>query len=107
MRKQLYKKTLAISSYKTIESDDIDLTAPVGTQYQLTPTSTVTIIDPFKNYLDALKSCFDFEKLKEFGARDGFSIVFDGMHGAGGKFAKRVLVEELGLPEVGVSLESL
>mmetsp|Transcript_25515 Transcript_25515/g.54166 ORF Transcript_25515/g.54166 Transcript_25515/m.54166 type:complete len:676 (+) Transcript_25515:109-2136(+) len=95
----LYKTTLAISSYKTIESDDIDLTAPVGTQYQLTPTSTVTIIDPFKNYLDALKSCFDFEKLKEFGARDGFSIVFDGMHGAGGEFANRVLVEELGLPQ--------
>ena len=29
-------------------------------------------------------------------------MVFDGMHGAGGKFAQRVLVEELGLPEVGL-----
>lgn len=96
----LYDKTLKIASYKTVSnSPDIDLAAPVGTQYQLTPTSTVTIIDPFQNYLDALKSCFDFEQLKKFGAREGFSMVFDGMHGAGGNFAQRVLIEELGLPE--------
>jgi len=95
----LYKKTLEISSYKTIaDSPDIDLAAPVGTKYQLTPTSAVTIIDPFQNYLDALKSCFDFDQLRKFGS-SGFSILFDGMHGAGGLFAKRVLVEELGLPE--------
>lgn len=95
----LYKKTLEISAYKTIaDSPDIDLNAPVGTRYQLTPTSAVTIIDPFQNYLDALKSCFDFEQLRCFGSSN-FSILFDGMHGAGGKFAKRVLVEELGLPE--------
>lgn len=95
----LYEKTLKLSEYKTLEkSEDIDLDAPAGTEYQLTPTSTVTIIDPYQNYLDALKSCFDFEGLKEFGAREGFSMVFDGMHGAGGPFAKRVLLEELGLP---------
>jgi len=95
----LYKKTLEISSYKTIaDSPDIDLAAPVGTKYQLTSTSAVTIIDPFQNYLDALKSCFDFDQLRTFGS-SGFSILFDGMHGAGGLFAKRVLVDELGLPE--------
>jgi phosphoglucomutase len=32
------------------------------------------------------------------------SIAYDGMHGAGGPFAKRVLVEELGLPEVSLLL---
>ena len=31
-------------------------------------------------------------------------MLFDGMHGAGGIFAKRVLVEELGLPEVCLCL---
>jgi phosphoglucomutase len=96
----LYDETLKISSYKTISnSPDIDLTAPVGTKYQLTPTSSVTIIDPYRIYLDALKSCFDFAQLRKFGAREGFALVFDGMHGAGGPFARKVLVEELGLPE--------
>eukprot|EP00578_Thalassiosira_sp_NH16_P000568 CAMPEP_0181135036 /NCGR_PEP_ID=MMETSP1071-20121207/32410_1 /TAXON_ID=35127 /ORGANISM="Thalassiosira sp., Strain NH16" /LENGTH=667 /DNA_ID=CAMNT_0023221601 /DNA_START=19 /DNA_END=2022 /DNA_ORIENTATION=- len=96
----LYEKTLKLSSYKTISNaPEIDIDAPVGTEYQLTPTSAVTIIDPFQNYLDALKSCFDFDQLRKFGQRDGFSMIFDGMHGAGGKFSQRVLVEELGLPE--------
>lgn len=96
----LYEKTLKLTSYKTVSnSPSIDLDAPIGTEYKLTSASTVTIIDPFQNYLDALKSCFDFDALRKFGQRDGFSMVFDGMHGAGGKFARRVLVEELGLPE--------
>eukprot|EP00559_Dactyliosolen_fragilissimus_P000527 CAMPEP_0184863940 /NCGR_PEP_ID=MMETSP0580-20130426/13031_1 /TAXON_ID=1118495 /ORGANISM="Dactyliosolen fragilissimus" /LENGTH=702 /DNA_ID=CAMNT_0027362535 /DNA_START=309 /DNA_END=2417 /DNA_ORIENTATION=+ len=102
----LYQRSLEIQSFKTITSEEdngtlpyMDLDASIGTEYKLTDTSTVTIIDPFDSYLDALKSCFDFEKLKEFGKRDGFKILYDGMHGAGGPFARRVLVEELDLPE--------
>ena len=32
--------------------------------------------------------------------RPGFSLLFDAMHGAGGPFARKVFLEELGLPEV-------
>ena len=81
-------------------SSDIDLSAAPGTTFSLTPTSTVTIIDPFEEYIGVLKSCFDFDAMKEFAKRPGFSILFDGMHGAGGPFAKRILGEELGFPEV-------
>lgn len=63
----------------------------------------MTIIDPFEEYLSTLKSCFDFDDLKRFAERPGFSILFDGMHGAGGPFAEKVLIEELGLPEVRLS----
>ena len=66
----------------------------------MTSDSTVTIIDPFAEYIETLKSCFDFDAIREFGKRSDFSILFDGMHGAGGPFAKRILVEELGFPEV-------
>jgi phosphoglucomutase len=76
------------------------LNAQTGSTYSLTDSSTVTIIDPFEEYIDALKECFDFEELKAFAQRPEFSMLFDGMHGAGGPFARRVLVEELGLPEV-------
>ena len=96
----LYKRSLEISSFRIVEgADDIDLSAPVGTTFHLTPTSTVTIIDPYDCYIDALKSCFDFDKLSEFAKKDDFSLLFDGMHGAGGPFARRILIEELGLPE--------
>ncbi|KAG7365445.1 phosphoglucomutase/phosphomannomutase domain containing protein [Nitzschia inconspicua] len=96
----LYERSMKISSFKTMEgSPDIDLNAAPGTTFSLTPTSTVTIIDPFAEYLEVLKSCFDFDAMKDFAKRPDFSIVFDGMHGAGGPFARRILVEELGFPK--------
>ena len=99
--KKLYERTLEIKSFKTlVDTPDIDLNADVGTTYSLTSTTTVTIIDPFEEYVNVLKTCFDFDKLREFGKRPDFTILFDGMHGAGGPFARRVLVDELGYPEV-------
>lgn len=98
---EMYSRSLEIKSFKTVENaKDIDLNADIGTKVSITDTSMVTIIDPFETYVDTLKECFDFESLKKFGQREEFSILFDGMHGAGGPFAKRVLVDELGLPEV-------
>jgi phosphoglucomutase len=92
---------LTIRSFKTLDTvTEIDLDAEVGTTYALTPSSTVTIIDQFEEYVNVLETCFDFDLLREFAKRPGFSLVFDGMHGAGGPFARRVLVEVLGMPEV-------
>jgi phosphoglucomutase len=97
----LYDKSLELKSFKTIEgSEDIDLNSEIGSTFNIVDGTTVTIIDPFESYLEALRSCFDFDALEKFGQREGFSILFDGMHGAGGPFARRVLIEELGLPEV-------
>ena len=101
---QLYDKTLEIKSFKILEdTDDFDLNAEAGSTFPLTETSSVTIIDPFDEYVACLKECFDFDALKEFVKRDDFSVLFDGMHGAGGPFARRVFLEELGLPEVSLS----
>lgn len=100
----LYERSLELKSFKTIEgSPDIDLYAEAGTTFSISDETSVTIIDPFETYLEALNSCFDFDALKKFGKRESFSVLFDGMHGAGGPFARRVLVEELGLPEVSIT----
>ena len=88
-------------------TDNLDLGAAAGTTYDLTGSSTVTIIDPFKEYLEVLKGCFDFEALSKFAKRPGFSLLFDGMHGAGGPFARKVFLEELGLPEVSMAISVL
>jgi len=96
----LYKRSLEISSFKTIDSQiEVDLNSNIGTLYQLTPTTTVTIIDPFETYFATLKECFDFHAMKKFVHRKGFSILYDAMHGAAGPFARRILIDELGLPE--------
>ena len=87
----------------TVEgSPDIDIDAEVGTTISISSTSVVTIIDHFKEYIDVLKSSFDFDAIREFSKHPEFSILYDGMHGAGGPFARRVLVEELGFSEVNI-----
>lgn len=86
-------------------TEDFDLSSDINASFSLTPSSTVTIIDPFAEYIDVLKSSFDFEALRSFARRPDFSILFDGMHGAGGPFARRVLVEELGFPEVSTKTD--
>ena len=99
---QIYDKSLAIKAFKTLEgAEDFDLNAEAGSTFPLTETSSVRIIDPFDEYVACLKECFDFDALKVFVKRDDFSVLFDGMHGAGGPFARRVFLDELGLPEVG------
>ena len=96
----LYKRSLTITSFKTIDvQEEVDLFAEVGTTFQLTPSTTVTIIDPFDTYIATLKGCFDFPAMKQFVHRKGFSILYDAMHGAAGPFARRILIDELGLPE--------
>ena len=101
---QLYERSLGLKFFKSVEGSDlVDLDAEVGSTFSLTPTSKVVIIDPFEEYVSGLKRCFDFQAMKVFAKRPGFSILFDGMHGAGGPFARRVLIEELGFPEVRVT----
>jgi phosphoglucomutase len=97
---KIYERTLEINSFKTLEGvDDVDINALPGMVHELTEVSSVVIIDPFTEYVTVLKQCFDFSALREFCQRPDFTMLFDGMHGAGGPFARRVLVEELGLPE--------
>lgn len=92
---------MEISEFKTVEgTPDVDIDAAVGTTFPMSSTSKVTIIDPFAEYVDVLQESFDFDAIREFSKHPEFSIVFDGMHGAGGPFARRVLVEGLGFPEV-------
>ena len=37
--------------------------------------------------------------MKEFVARPDFKMLFDGMHGASGPYAKKILGEILGVPD--------
>ena len=97
----MYERSLEITSFNMVEgTEEVDLNAEVGTSFSLTSTTSVTVIDPFDCYVESLKTCFDFDALRTFCKRDEFSVLFDGMHGAGGPFARRILIEELGLPEV-------
>mmetsp|Transcript_35595 Transcript_35595/g.82707 ORF Transcript_35595/g.82707 Transcript_35595/m.82707 type:complete len:538 (-) Transcript_35595:561-2174(-) len=95
-----YDRSLELVSYSSVTGGpDVNLNADIGTTFQITPSSLVVIIDPFEVYINSLKSCFDFDMLRSFWSRNDVSILFDGMHGAGGPFARRLLIEELGMSE--------
>lgn len=100
----MYERSLKIQSFKTLDESccsAIDLYDATGTAYELSADSKVTLIDPYAEYVQVLKQCFDFNRLAQFlKDRPDFSILFDGMYGAGGPFARRVLVGELGISEV-------
>jgi phosphoglucomutase len=60
---------------------------------------TVEVIDSCINYVKLMRSLFNFDDLKAFVSRKDFNLVFDGMHGASGPYAKVILTDILGVPE--------
>ena len=60
----------------------------------------VEIIDSVVDYVQLLKSIFDFGLIKNFLTHtEGFHVLFDGLHGVTGPYARAILIDELGLPE--------
>jgi phosphoglucomutase len=104
---QVYRESLEIHSFHIVQdSSDVDIDAQIGSQFSVGSNSILTIIDPFDCYIETLKNCFNFDNLRSFCQSKGAStLLFDGMHGAGGPFARRIFVDELGLPEVSADMQ--
>ncbi len=81
----------------TEELIDIDLSKPAIKR--LGGGKTVEVIDAATDYVALMREIFDFEALAAFVARKDFSMVFDGMHGVAGPFAKAIFVDALGMDE--------
>jgi phosphoglucomutase len=66
--------------------------------------SQVSIIDSVADYCDLLTGIFDFPKIKKFLAdnKSDFHVLFDGLHGVTGPYAREILISILGLPESSV-----
>lgn len=64
---------------------------------------TVEIIDSIKPYTALLKSIFSFPTIKAFlHSPSGCSVLFDGLSGVTGPYARDIFIEELGLPETSL-----
>jgi phosphoglucomutase len=66
--------------------------------------SKVSIIDPVSDYLELLKSIFDLTLIKDFLDlhHSDFRVLFDGLNGATGPYARALLVDSLGLPDSSI-----
>lgn len=67
------------------------------------PTKVV-IIDSVTDYLILLKEIFDFSLIKSFlqQHKTDFKVLFDGLHGVTGPYARAIFVETLGLAESSI-----
>ena len=66
--------------------------------------SEVSIIDSVSDYLELLESIFDFSLIKSFldDHHSDFRVLFDGLHGVSGPYARAVFVDSFGLPESSI-----
>ena len=64
----------------------------------------MSIIDPVADYLELLESIFDFALIKKFlhDHESDFRVLFDGLNGVTGPYARAILVDSFGLPESSI-----
>ncbi|KAI8342308.1 hypothetical protein BC941DRAFT_412405 [Chlamydoabsidia padenii] len=97
---QIYEITKTIKEYKIANVPNVDF-SKLGTQQA--GDLTVEVIDGVADYIDMLKTIFDFDAIKEFFKNNkNYKVLFDGMNGVTGPYGYRLFVEELGLPESSV-----
>jgi len=101
LRNQIYERTKTITSYKVLDAPTIDL-SKIG-EFTYGPTK-VSIIDPVSDYLELLESIFDFPLIRDFLHlhHSDFRVLFDGLNGATGPYARALLVDSLGLSESSI-----
>lgn len=94
---KMYEESLSLSSYKIINDlPEIDLQT-IGTK-QYGPLE-VEIIDSTADYVQMVKSIFDFDLIKSFiSSNTNFTFLFDALNGVTGPYGKAIFVDELGLP---------
>ncbi|MCW8825334.1 MAG: alpha-D-glucose phosphate-specific phosphoglucomutase [Gammaproteobacteria bacterium] len=90
----IYKFSQSISSYKIVESHDIDLST---TGSQQLGEMEIIIFDPITDYADLMESIFDFDAIKAWITK-GHSLRFDAMHAVTGPYATEILQKRLGAP---------
>lgn len=89
----IYANTKTIERYYICETPlELDLSKVGSTDYC---GCKIEIIDGAKDYGELMKGIFDFPALKKFVARKDFTMVYDGMSGVAGPFAKEIFINEL------------
>ncbi|MCY4426938.1 MAG: alpha-D-glucose phosphate-specific phosphoglucomutase [Halieaceae bacterium] len=90
---KIYRHTLTIDKYLTIEADEIDLERIGRSELG---GMEIEIIDPVADYADLMASIFDFEKISQLLTNRRFHMCFDAMHAVTGPYARTILEEQLG-----------
>ncbi|TRY53062.1 Phosphoglucomutase [Cryptosporidium tyzzeri] len=94
----IFEITKKLTSYKKISLPKIDL-SKIGVQELIPNQFTVEVIDTSEDWLKLMKKIFDFQKIQNLLNRKDFKMAFDSMHGVAGPYARKLFIDEFGLPE--------
>eukprot|EP00468_Gymnochlora_sp_CCMP2014_P006037 CAMPEP_0167762274 /NCGR_PEP_ID=MMETSP0110_2-20121227/12672_1 /TAXON_ID=629695 /ORGANISM="Gymnochlora sp., Strain CCMP2014" /LENGTH=602 /DNA_ID=CAMNT_0007649121 /DNA_START=152 /DNA_END=1960 /DNA_ORIENTATION=- len=103
---KIYEQTKKISSYKISEESLDPLLFKEAGSFEFCGMK-VDVMDAVGAYSGLMKKIFDFPKIKALLKRSDFRMVFDGMHGVSGPFAKRIFEVDLEAPGSVINGEPL
>ncbi|KAB5544854.1 hypothetical protein DKX38_012966 [Salix brachista] len=113
---KIYENTKTIKEYLTADLPDVYVLHPCLLVFHLPHTVDITAIgvtsfcgpegyfdvevfDSASDYVNLMKSIFDFESIRKLLSSPKFTFCYDALHGVAGAYAKRIFVEELGAQE--------
>ncbi|RCK59418.1 Phosphoglucomutase [Candida viswanathii] len=96
---KIFDVSKKLTSYKLIDLPEVDI-SKVGAV--TAGPIEVEVIDSTKDYVEMLKSIFDFPLIKSFLTKatkeQDFKVLFDALNGVTGPYGYEIFVNELGLP---------
>lgn len=102
---RIYEKTKVIEKYTLLEGYNPVDTSTIG-EYKLPKVEgsdlehVVSVVDNSAQYVELMKTLFDFDQIKNLIARSDFRMCFDGMHGVSGPYAQKIFGEIFGVSEL-------
>ncbi|KAK7583966.1 hypothetical protein V9T40_004929 [Parthenolecanium corni] len=98
----IYQLTTQIENYSIVPNLTCDIDNIGVNTFEVNGKDfVVEIIDSVDDYLELMKSIFDFPKLKNLlsaNAAKPFRVLINSMHGVTGPYVKRIFLDQLGAP---------
>ena len=89
---RIYEATTAISEYRILDAQNVDLTTVGETSLG---DLSIEIVDPVTDYAELMEELFDLDKIASAIA-GGLTLRFDAMHAVTGPYATAILEDRLG-----------
>ncbi|XP_014672115.1 PREDICTED: phosphoglucomutase-1-like [Priapulus caudatus] len=97
---KIYEISMDIDEYSISPTLQVDVSKIGTTQHDVDGRKyTVEVIDSVSDYFEMTKEIFDLDAIKKLLATKKLVVLLDAMHGVVGPYVKRILCQELGMPE--------
>ncbi|CAK8672509.1 unnamed protein product [Clavelina lepadiformis] len=94
-----------LTSYSTCPDLKVEISKLGCNEFFIGELSTafkVEVINSVQDYVDMMKSIFNFDMIKDYIQSSGIKVRFDSLHGVMGPYASKIICNELGASEESV-----